>query len=184
MITADDVNILDADGPECFYGMIYQWFTLYRQHGLRYIFCQRFENLLQGGLVASQVQKDSELARKYFEEASATHPDNYLSFLYGFSVSPDPVMFLRKALELNPDSLKAWILLGEELAKRNKIKEAFECFNSAARIYPEYEIPLLRAASLLEKLGERSQAEKLFDRAAKLTIYHPPLREMCQFRQA
>jgi tetratricopeptide (TPR) repeat protein len=134
----------------------------------------RFENLLQNGLVASQVRKDRELARQFFEEASAIDPDNYLSFLYGYSVLSDPVMSLRKALERNPDSLKAWILLGEELAKRGKIKEAFECFNSAAMVWPQYEIPLLRAASLLEKLGERSQAESLFDKAAKMTIHHPP----------
>ncbi len=61
-----------------------------------------------------------------------------------------PVISLRKALERNPDSLKARILLGEELAKSGKIKEAFECFNSAAKVYPEYEIPFLRTGILLE----------------------------------
>lgn len=132
----------------------------------------RFENLLHDGLVASQLGKDQELAKQFFEEASAIDPDNYLSFLYGYSVLSDPVMSLRKALERNPDSLKAWILLGEELAKKGKIKEAFGCFNSAAMVCPQYEIPLLRAALLLEKLGERSQAENLYDKAAKLTINH------------
>lgn len=131
-----------------------------------------FENLLHDGLVAMQISGNKEMARVFFEQASSLEPGNYLSFLFGSSVSPEPLESLRKALELKPDSVKARILLGQEYAKKGKIREAFESFDAAARIYPDYEIPYARAADLLRVIGEQSQSEALFKKAKSLEVYH------------
>lgn len=130
----------------------------------------RFENLLHDGLVTMQITGDKKHARQLFEEASAIEQDNYLPFLFGSPVSPDAISCLQKALELNPDSIKAWLLLGETFTRRGKVIDAINSFESAVKIYPDYEIPYLRAADLLKKTGELSQAEKLFDRARELEI--------------
>jgi tetratricopeptide (TPR) repeat protein len=130
----------------------------------------KFETLLHDGLIAMQVIKDKALARHLFEEAAALDQINYLPHLFVSPVSPDPIKSIGKAVELTPDSLKAWIMLGEEFSRRGKIKEALECFGSAAEVFPSYEIPYLRAAEILERLGDTDQARKLFDRADQLAI--------------
>jgi tetratricopeptide (TPR) repeat protein len=79
-------------------------------------------------------------------------------------------MSLNKALELKPDSIKAWTLLGEEFAKREEIKEALKSFDSAAKVFLDYEIPYLRVAVLLKKLGERSQSDWFFKKAKEASI--------------
>ncbi len=116
----------------------------------------RFENLLHDGLVAMQTADNRKLAHQFFEEAAALESQNYLPFLFGASVSPDPINSLNKALELKPDSIRAWTLLGEELAKKGKIKEAFKSFHAAAKIYLDYEIPYSRVDALHKILGEKS----------------------------
>jgi hypothetical protein len=133
----------------------------------------KFEALLHDGLVAMQVNKDAALAYHLFQEASVMEPGNYLSFLYGSSVSPDPVAYLFQAIQRNPRSLQAWILLGQELMRQSKTREAMECFESAVSVYPEYEVPFLRVAALLEKLGDRSQASGLLEKAAAMAIDAP-----------
>lgn len=133
----------------------------------------RFENLLHDGLVAMQVTDDKKLANQLFEEAAALEPENYLPFLFGSPVSSDPVNTLNRALELEPDSLKSWLLLGEEFERTGKIKEALESFESAVKICPEYEIPYLRVALLLKKLGEQSQSDWFLRKAGELEIHHP-----------
>ncbi len=116
----------------------------------------RFENLLHDGLVAMQTAGNKKLAHQFFEEAAALDSENYLPFLFGASVSSDPIMSLNKALKLRPDSIKAWTLLGEEFAKKGETKQAFKCFHSAAKVYLDYEIPYSRVTSLHKILGERS----------------------------
>jgi tetratricopeptide (TPR) repeat protein len=133
----------------------------------------RFENLLHDGLVAMQVTNDRKLANRLFEEAAALEPENYLPFLFGSPVSSDPVNTLNRAIELEPDSLKSWLLLGEEFERTGKIKEALESFESAVKICPEYEIPYLRVAVLLKKLGEQSQSDWFLRKAEELEIYQP-----------
>ena len=130
----------------------------------------RFEDLLHDGLVAMQATGDNKLAHRCFEEASMIRPDNYLPFLFGATASSDPVNSLRKALKLNSNSIKGWILLGEEFSKKGEIKEALESFNSASKLYPEYEIPYLRASELLNSLGKRPQSVCLHKKARELSV--------------
>ncbi|MEE8597260.1 MAG: hypothetical protein V3T09_05585, partial [bacterium] len=85
-------------------------------------------------------------------------------------VSPDPINSLNKALELKPDSVKAWTLLGEEFTKKGKVKEAFKSFDSAVRVYLDYEIPYFRVAALLKRLGEKSQSDRFFEKAREVSI--------------
>lgn len=129
----------------------------------------RFENLLHDGLLAMQVTCNKELAYRLFKEAMMLGPENYLPFLFGASVTPDPVNSLLKAIKLNPDSLKAWILLGEEFEKRGKVIEALESYESAAGIYPEYNIPYLRASKLLNLMGENLQSGWLLKKAKEMS---------------
>ena len=130
----------------------------------------KFETLLHAGLIAMQVNKDEALARHLFEEAAALDPENYLPHLFGSPVSPDPIKSLGKVVELRPDSLKAWIMLGEAYAKEGKIKESFESYGRAVDIFPEYEVPFLRAGKLLQEIGETSKAQELFEKASQLLI--------------
>jgi len=128
----------------------------------------RFEQLLHDGLVMMQVQKDSAAARRLFEEATQMEPRNYLPHLFGAQISPDPIASLHKALELRADSLKAGIMLGEQHARALRIREAMEAFEAVARLFPEYEVPYLRAADLLERINQKAEARKLYERVNEL----------------
>jgi tetratricopeptide (TPR) repeat protein len=133
----------------------------------------RFEDMLHDGLVTMQLTSDKEKAHRLFQQAMTLEPKNYLPFLFGAPVSVDPIDSLTEALEIQPDSLKAWVLLGEECARRGKIIEAFQSFESALKVYPDYEIAYLRAADLLTKLGKKVQADSLFKKAKELEMHHP-----------
>lgn len=126
----------------------------------------RFELLLHDGLVAMQTLRDSELARHLFQEASALVPQDYLPFLFSSSLSTDPIACLMGAIERRPLSVKAWTLLGEEFMKKGDPRKGLECLDTALRIYPRYEVPLLRAAEFLRKTGQSGQAERLLAAAA------------------
>jgi tetratricopeptide (TPR) repeat protein len=128
----------------------------------------RFEHLLHDGLVVMQIHKDKILAQSLFEAAGQLEPRNYLPRLFGAEIALNPVEKLLEALALKPDSLRAWIMLGEQFVQHTKIKEAFESFEKAAKIYPEYEIPYLRAAELLDRMGQKAEARKLYDRVTEL----------------
>lgn len=132
----------------------------------------RFENFLHDGLVAMQITNNKGNARCFFEKAMKLEPKNYLPFLFGSPVSTDPLYYLHKALELYPDSLKAWILLGEEWTKRGQIVKALRSLESALNVYPDYDLPYLKAADLLKRIGKNVEADQLFNRAKALEIYH------------
>ncbi len=127
-----------------------------------------FENLLHSGLVLMQGNGKSEKAEACFKEADSLQPENYLPAMFSAPVSPNPLASLKKALALNPESLKAWILLGENYSREGKINQAFKSFDAAAEICPDYEIPYRRAAELLRKIGENGQADKLLEKANQL----------------
>lgn len=141
--------------------------TIRRDRHLR-LMPTRFENLLHDGLVLSQLEGKALEARSLFSEASRLDPSNYLPCLYGFSCSTDPCSSLLQAIEREPNSPKSWILLGEEFAKKGDIARSVKCFESAAQIFPEYEIPYLRTATLLEKIGHKQESTYLTEKADAL----------------
>jgi len=108
----------------------------------------KFELLLQDGLLAMQETKDRETALRLFRRASAIEPLNYLPYLYLAHISLDTPETLRKAVELNPFSLNARIMLGDTFAQRGNTREALRCFNEAAEVFSDFEIPHSRAASI------------------------------------
>jgi glycosyltransferase involved in cell wall biosynthesis len=130
----------------------------------------RFENLLHDGLVFSQVEGNASSAQALFSEASQLEPNNYLPYLFGSSCSGDTPGFLEQAIKRNPHSLKSWILLGEEYVKNGDIIKSLKCFESAAEIFPEYEIPYMRTAALLQKLGHKEESIYLFDKCKALAL--------------
>ena len=95
-----------------------------------------------------------QLAFKIFEEAAKLEPENYLTFMFAASLTPDPIACLCKALKQEPHSIRTWILLGEEFERAEKIKEALECYESAINVYSDYEIPHLKIGTLLKKIRE------------------------------
>jgi tetratricopeptide (TPR) repeat protein len=131
-----------------------------------------FEDFLHDGLVTMQLTGNKKKAHRFFQKAMMLEPRNYLPFLFGSLVFENPVDSLLKAIKLKPDSLKAWILLGEEWTRRGNIIKALHSFESALNIYPDYDIPYLRAADLLNKIGKKTEADSLFEKARKLEIHH------------
>ena len=129
----------------------------------------RFENLLHDGLIAMQVHRDKEMARKLFDEAAVLEPENYLTFMFAASITTDPIACLCKAVIQEPHSIKTWILLGEEFDVVGDTRQALECFKSAITVCPEYEVSYLRVASLLKRIGQESQSE-LFSKKAESII--------------
>jgi tetratricopeptide (TPR) repeat protein len=127
-----------------------------------------FERLLSVGLVDMQVAKDTDKARQRFEQAARMEANNYLPHLFGASVSLSPLRALTRAIELHPTSLKSWILLGEAFAQQGRTREALQSFASATTVYPDYEIPYLRAGGILNKIGQESQAVLFFEKAKAL----------------
>jgi len=129
-----------------------------------------FENLLHNGLVMGQVEGKAASARSLFSKACQLEPGNYLPYLFGASYSGDTAGWLHKAIERNPHSVKSWILLGEEYAGKGDIVRAIKCFESAAEICPEYEIPYFRTAALLKKLGHKKELLPLTEMAEALNL--------------
>ncbi len=125
----------------------------------------RFENLLHDGLLAMQIHRDMQLATKIFDEAAALEPENYLTFMFAASITPDPIACLCKALKQEPHSIRTWILLGEEFERAGKVKEALECYESTINVYSDYELPHLKIGEILKKLGREPQANQFFKKA-------------------
>lgn len=170
--SSDSGPAVSSDGAEARFGRLSQCDNATVQGRHLQLQAGRFELLLHDGLVTMQVGNDYAGARRCFQEAEGLEPANYLPYLFGARVAADPVSHLRKALQLKPDSVKSWILLGEEYARAGKIMESVQAFDAAAKLYPEYEIPYLRAGRLLEQIGQMEQARKLYgmvsDSIAKL----------------
>ena len=132
-----------------------------------------FETLIHNGLVAMQHENDNRLALELFDKAASLESKNYLPYLYSASISSDPVGRLRHAVSLKPDSVNAWILMGDAYVRLKKVTEALQCYATATQIESDYDLPLLRAAALLERTGQSAAADKLLSAAKKLRINAP-----------
>ena len=128
----------------------------------------RFEKLLHDGLVLNQIERNKSSANRLFSMAAEMEKQNYLPYLFGASCSDDAIISLKEAVNKNPNSLKSLVLLGETYARKGDIVKSLQCFESAAQIFPEYEIPYVRTEALLrmtghekESIGLRRKAEDL-----------------------
>ena len=147
----------------------------------------QFENLLHDGLVFSQVEGNASSAQALFSEASRLELNNYLPYLFGASCSGNPVDSLLQTLKKNPHSLKSWILLGEEYAKKGDIQRSIKCFESAAKIFPEYEVPYIRTARIMRGLQRKTDWISLLDKVQHCLSYSVPRsredKEICPLPQ-
>lgn len=141
-------------------------------HQGRYLRLMRtqFENLLQDGLILNQIKHDPIRAHEFFSEASRLEPENCLPYLFGAHCSEDPIDSLKQATKRNPLSLKSYTLLGGEYAKRGNVLKAIGCFERAIEIFSDYEIPYLRAASILRAIGNHKASDNLLLKAKTLMI--------------
>lgn len=130
----------------------------------------QFENLLHDGLVLSQIDKKKSSADAFFVRAAEMEDGNYLPYLFGASCSDEPVNLLKEAVKKNPQSLKSLILLGERYAREGDVVKSIQCFESAAKIFPEYEIPYMRTAAILKKIGHEKESAYLAEKAKELTL--------------
>ncbi|MFA5182742.1 MAG: glycosyltransferase [Syntrophales bacterium] len=130
----------------------------------------RFESLLQDGLVLDQVHGEGRRAQTCFAEASRMAPKNHLPYLFGANSANDKMSSLKDALFLQPRSIKAWILLGEAHAHAGDVRSSLAAFESAAQLFPGYEVPYARVASLLREMGEQQAAADMAKKAQLLAI--------------
>jgi hypothetical protein len=128
----------------------------------------RFENLLHDGLVLNQIERKKSSAYALFSMAAEMENQNYLPYLFGASCSDNAVDCLKKAVKKNPNSLKSFILLGEAYARKRDIVKSIRCFESAAQIFPEYEIPYIRTEALLKEIGRERESICLGKKAEDL----------------
>ncbi|MCE5242590.1 MAG: glycosyltransferase [Syntrophobacteraceae bacterium] len=141
-----------------------------RRRGRHLILCStRFELLLYGGLLASNLS-DSAKAAHMFAEAATLEPGSHLPHLYGAFLSDDVLASLARAGTLNPRSVRSRMLLGEEYARRNDMVNAMDSFRAAAEIFPQYELPFLKVAGLLREAGREQDAIPLMMEAKNLML--------------
>ena len=141
-----------------------------RTRGRHLMMCStRFELLLYGGMLASNLS-DAAKARRMFTEAAQLEPASHLPHLYGAYLSGDILDSLKRAGARNPRSVKSWMLMGEEYARRDDLVNAMDCFKTATEIFPQYELPFLKVAGLLRKAGLEQEALPLMMEAKQLML--------------
>lgn len=128
----------------------------------------RFEKLLHDGLVLNQIEKNKSSAITFFSMAAEMENQNYLPYLFGASCSDNTVDCLKEAIKKNPNSLKSLVLLGEAYARKGDIVKSLQCFESAAQIFPEYEIPYIRTEAILKMIGHKKESIDLRRKAEDL----------------
>ena len=124
----------------------------------------RYELLLQAGILSSSPSE----AWSMFLEAIEMEPSLYLPYLFGASVSHDPIRTLKNAIEKNPFSIVAWIHLGRAYLSKDRIVQAIESFKAAARIFPDYELPYIECANCLKNMGLVQEGAALLKKAIDL----------------
>ena len=132
-----------------------------------YLSATRFELLLQAGVVSSDPNCPSR-SWSLFREAIQTEPASYLPYLLGASVSGDPARMLQKAIEMNPESIVSRLHLGMAYTSKEMFVEAVKSFEEAARIFPEYELPYIECANVLNRIGLKQEAVELMKKAIEV----------------
>jgi len=136
----------------------------------------KYENLLHNGLVSLQTGGDKSEAHRMLAEAAEIAGEEYLPHLLLHTIAENPNGHLKKALEKNPMSVRSLILLGERYANSGRYIESLECFQKAATMQPNYDVPFKRMVIALRKIGCIDEALKLDCYIAdKWKIYGEPL---------
>ena len=130
----------------------------------------RYELLVHDALVTGQLQGNKKKAREMLEQAARLEPSAYQPHLFGSAMSERPLEQLTQCLSKNPKSIQAHLALAERLSEAGQVKDAVSSLLAAAEIHPSYDLPYLRVAELLQKCGQRTEAQDFFAIAARLRL--------------
>ena len=128
----------------------------------------RYELLLHQALVLGQKEARREEAVGLLRKAAELEPNAYQPHLFGARMSTCPIEWLRTALEKNPRSLKAHVVLAERLAEEGRIEETLRAMLAAAELYPAYDVPYARLARMLFRWDQPAEAERFVEVATAL----------------
>jgi tetratricopeptide (TPR) repeat protein len=77
----------------------------------------------------------------------------------------EALIYLDKALEINPSDLHSWMLKGICLYKLGYRDRPMECFDKAIKIEPGYDFIWYLKGSALDYIGKHEEAINHFDKA-------------------
>jgi len=122
-----------------------------------------YENLMMNG-IAEMKKKNMVNAHQIFLHATDIEPDEYFPCLMAHDCMPDKAEsdywpHLLDAFERNPQSVKAFIQLGELFANMENYDIAIEYFEKAASILPDYGLIYDRLANVHDNLGNEHKAK-------------------------
>jgi len=120
-----------------------------------------FEHNLYNGLIYSETRNMPQKALECFKKAERLAPDHYQPNLFMFKCVNNPKEELQKALQKNPQSLKSYMLLGEAHDRESMFESALNIYKKLIQIFPDYEVPYLRCADILNRMGMVDQAQEL-----------------------
>jgi tetratricopeptide (TPR) repeat protein len=85
-------------------------------------------------------------------------------------LATDKIAVINEALKRNPESILSMVLLGDVLSAQGKKIEVLGCYQKAAEIFPEYDVPFQKVATLLETMGDLNSAREFQQVVAKMQI--------------
>lgn len=127
-----------------------------------------FERLLHDALVLGQQERRHAEALAMLEHASRLEPDCYLPHLYSAAFSITPIASLERALDHNPRSIKARVLLAEHQFAKKQFTAAATTLMKAAELCPSYDVPYARLARFMTQLGQVHEANSFARLTAQL----------------
>jgi tetratricopeptide (TPR) repeat protein len=129
-----------------------------------------FETLLFGGSIYSaHAERQADAVRTLKMAADLCRAD-YRPYLYMIGLATDKIAVINEALKRNPESILSMVLLGDVLSAQGKKIEVLGCYQKAAEIFPEYDVPFQKVATLLETMGDLNSAREFQQVVAKMQI--------------
>jgi len=89
--------------------------------------------------------------------------------------SDDAVENFDRALELNADSIDAWVGKGQLLLEQQRPQQALQAFEAALERAPDLPVALAGKGKALQQLGRSQEAQPLLDQAAAKGVEHVDL---------
>jgi Tfp pilus assembly protein PilF len=124
-------------------------------------------NYQENGIVNERLQQ---IIVSHFRGALKIYPNDYttlndLATVYiNFTHRPDSALvFLKKAIALNPELQPAWVNMAMAYHKVNKIDSALACYEKVLQINPKELIAVFKMVDLYFEKGEIAKAMKIND---------------------
>lgn len=122
---------------------------------------------------------DPQGAERVYREVLLRNPDDVdaLRLLAGIATAArqwsDAEVMLKRALELAPDFLQAWMDLGLAQQEQDRLEEAQACFERAARLDARRVQPWVALGTTRAMAGRHEEALEAFDQALARNNRHP-----------